>query len=152
MLPGARAFGEAVQAELGEAGIAVRIDDVDHATAHDRIPKRDYDLALFTTYGAPYDPANTLNGLMVSTVDSGPDGKIFKSAELDPLIKTAVDAAAPEQQTAAYRQVYSYLGSHYALAPVLVPTRVWAFSQRVRGMSLPPTEYEFPIAGVWLAL
>ncbi len=146
-LPGARSMAEAIQSQLKEVGIEVSLQSVDHATAHEVIPGRQYDLAILPTYGAPYDPGNTLRSLFQSDVDSGVDGKIFVGGPpLDALIKAAA-SAKPEQQGAAYQKVYAWLDDNAACVPLLVPDRVWVVSKRVQGAKLAPTEYEFPITG-----
>jgi nickel transport system substrate-binding protein len=146
--PGSRALGEAIQAELREVGIDVEVQDLDHATRHDVIPKRQYDLALFYTIGAPYDPHNSLTDLFKSTVPSGPDGKIYLDEGFDPYVDRALAAVSEADRDAAYSDALTYLQERTALSPLLVQNRLWAYGQRVSRLELPPTEYDLPIAGL----
>lgn len=104
-LPGSRRIAEIVQGMPSEVGIMVEVSSVDNATIHERRPAFDYDLAFFTTYGAPYDPHGTLGASFVTASDMGPDGKICVSPELDPLVAAALSATG-EAQAPAYQAVY----------------------------------------------
>jgi nickel transport system substrate-binding protein len=146
--PGSRALSEGIQAELREAGIEVKIQDLDHATRHDVVPDRKYDLALFYTIGAPYDPHNTLVDLFDSRYDSGPDGKIYLDEDFDPYIDRALAAVSLEEREAAYGEAFEYLEERTALSPLLVQNRLWAHGPRVINLELPPTEYDLPVAGL----
>ncbi|MFG1950317.1 ABC transporter substrate-binding protein [Micromonospora sp. NPDC048830] len=149
-LPAAREVGEAIQAQLADVGIKVELADLDHATSHDRIPKRQYDMALTTTYGAPYDPNNTLKALMLSTVESGVDGKIYRNPEFDPLINKALAAQSDEDRKAAYQALNQYLDKVQGFGPLLVQDRIWAVGSRVHGVRPASTDYEFPLEGIWI--
>ena len=146
--PGSRALGEGIQAQLRELGIEVKVQDLDHATRHDVIPARQYDMALFYTIGAPYDPHNSLTDLFKSTVPSGPDGKIYLDPEFDPYIDRSLAAVSVEEREAAYGEALEYLRERTALSPLLVQNRLWAHGERVTSLELPPTEYDLPFAGL----
>ena len=76
-LPGSRRLAELIHGQLTETGFEVTVSSVDSATIHDRRQEFTYDLTFMGTYGAPYDPHGTIANLLLSSVDSGPDGKIF---------------------------------------------------------------------------
>jgi nickel transport system substrate-binding protein len=148
--PGSRALAEVLQGMLQEVGIEMSIRSVDHATRHDDIPARKYDLAFFTTIGAPYDPQGTLTNYFLSTIDSGTDGKIYLDKEgLDPLINAAM-AALGEERPVAFQRVYDWLYERHALAALIYPQRMWAYGPRVQGFVTPPTEYDMPFKGISL--
>lgn len=148
-LPGSRRIGEMVQAQLAECGIQARVTSVDNATMHDRRPAFEYDLTFFTTYGAPYDPHGTLGNPFVSTVDSGPDGKIYIAPALDALIKTATEAAGDAREP-AMQAVYDWLFDNVAVCPLVVQQRLWAHGARVENFTLPTTDYDLPFKGISL--
>lgn len=148
-LPGSRRIAEMVQGQLAECGIQARVTSVDNATMHDRRPAFEYDLTFFTTYGAPYDPHGTLGNPFVSTVDSGPDGKIYITPALDALIKTATDAAGDAREP-AMQAVYDWLYDNVAICPLVVQQRLWAHSARVENFNLPTTDYDLPFKGIAL--
>jgi nickel transport system substrate-binding protein len=126
----------------------VKVQDLDHATRHDVIPARKYDLAIFYTIGAPYDPHNSLTDLFKSTVPSGPDGKIYLDPAFDPFIDKALGAVTVEEREAAVSDALEYLRERTALSPLLVQNRLWAHGERVTSLELPPTEYDLPFAGL----
>jgi len=148
-LPGSRRIAEMIQGQLAEAGFQVQVSSVDNATMHERRPAFDYDLAFFTTYGAPYDPHGTLGNSFVSTADSGPDGKIYVSAELDDVVKAALDAVGSEREQ-RMQALYNWLHDNRAICPLVVSQRLWAHNPRVENFSLPATDYDLPFKGISL--
>jgi nickel transport system substrate-binding protein len=149
--PGSQALAEIVQSELQPVGINVDITTVDHATYHDAVPAGQYDVTLFETIGAPYDPLTTLTNYFQSTVANS-EGKIWMNSQgLDPLIEAVLGAQSDEARRAAYRNVYRFLNDQTALVPLAFPVRIWAYGKRVHGMTLPPTDYDFPLGGVWVS-
>ncbi|WP_395015019.1 ABC transporter substrate-binding protein [Dongia sp.] len=148
-LPGSRRIAEMLQAQLREVGFDVKVSSVDNATMHERRPAFDYDLTFFPTYGAPYDPHGTLGNAFVSTVDSGPDGKIYVADALDAMVKAALDAGGAERET-KLQAVYDWLYDNAAVCPLVVAQRLWAHSKRVQNFSLPATDYDLPFQGISL--
>lgn len=147
--PGSRRIAEMIQAMLTEVGFQVNISSVDNATMHDRRPNFEYDLTFFATYGAPYDPHGSLGASFVSTVDTGPDGKIYISDELDTVVLAALEASGDAQEP-AMQGVYDWLYDNVAACPLLVTQRIWAVHPRVQGFSLPATDYDIPYKGLTL--
>lgn len=142
-LPGSRRMAEMIQGQLSEVGFQVKVSSVDNATIHDRRPAFEYDLAFFTTYGAPYDPHGTLGNAFISTVDSGPDGKIYVSNELDGIVKAALEASGTERET-KMQAIYDWLIGNMATCPLVVAQRLWAHSATIENFSLPATDYDLP--------
>lgn len=149
VLPGARRLSEFILGQLVELGISVKVASLDDATYHDRRQKFDYDLAFFGTYAAPYDPHGSLGAMFVSTADSGPDGKVFVSKALDAVVSTAL-AASGDDRKAKLQKVYDWLDDQQAVCPLVYPQRLWAYSKRIKGLQLPPTEYDMPVIGISL--
>lgn len=149
VLPGARRLSELILGQLSDLGISVGVSSLDDATYHDRRQKFDYDLAFFTTYAAPYDPHGTLSAMFVSTADSGPDGKIFISKELDGVIQAAL-LATGEDRKVKVQKIYDWMDQNAAICPLVYPQRLWAYNRRVKGFALPPTEYDMPVSGLSL--
>jgi nickel transport system substrate-binding protein len=149
-IPGSKVFGEILQQQLGEVGIEVTVKSVDHASRHSAIPKREYDIAIFQTYGAPYDPFGSVTLLFLSTIDSGSDGKVALDPSLDPLIVAATEAVGEAAQLAALQTFYDRLHEETLFSPVLYPPIYWAASNRVHGFQVPPTDTEFPYRGITL--
>jgi nickel transport system substrate-binding protein len=108
-------------------------------------------MTFFPTYGAPYDPQGTLAAGFLASTDSGPDGKIFLSEELDPMIEDAL-AAVGEERTRKLQAVYDWLYDNHAICSLVVPQRLWAHGERVATFTLPPTDYDMPFEGVTLKL
>ena len=149
--PGVRQLAEVIQAMLKEIGIAVEIDAVDHATSHDEIPEGHYDMTIFYTIGAPYDPITTLTNFFLSTVPTS-DGKIWTDpANLDPLITDVLETPTDAARDTAYQAVYDFLGEQSAFVPLVYQPRVWAHGPRVHDLSLAATDYDFPLDGVWVS-
>lgn len=150
-VPGSRSLAEVLQSQLGEAGFEVTIRQVDHATRHDDIPKMNYDMSLFITNGAPYDPHGSMTVFFISTFTSGTDGKIFMDAEnLDPLINTAL-AADEAHRADAYQAIYDWLNANHAIVPIYHAQRIWAYTEKIKTFVFPSTEYEMPDRGIVMA-
>lgn len=148
-IPGSRALGEVIQGLLKEAGFEIVLRQVDHLSRHDDIPAKKYDLALFVTNGAPYDPHGTLISLFLSTREPGTDGKIYTDTNLDPLLLAATEAFG-EAKEPSHQIVYDWLDERRAIIPIYHSQQIWAHSERVAEFVLPPTEYELPYDGLKL--
>lgn len=146
-LPGSRRIAEMIQGQLAEIGFQVQVSSVDNATMHVRRPAFQYDLTFFGTYGAPYDPHGTLGNAFVSTVDSGPDGKIYVSPDLDGVVKSALEASGDGRE-AAMQGIYDWLHANTAVCPLVISKRLWACNPRVENFSLPSTDYDLPVGGL----
>ncbi len=147
-IAGSRSMAEVMQAQLGEIGIALTIRSVDHASRHSDIPARKYDMALFLSFGAPYEPFGTMLGYLYSPYDNGVDGKmVMNPAQLDPLLDTAMSADQASVQP-ALQAVFDWLHAETALAPLLFTPSIWAYGSRVAGFTAPATEYDTPYEGL----
>ena len=146
-LPGSRRLAELIHGQLTETGFDVSVASVDSATIHDRRQEFTYDLTFMGTYGAPYDPHGTIANLLLSSVDSGPDGKIFMHPDLDPIVEAGLAAPAKDRE-AGMQAIYDWLAENSAVVPLVVPQRLWAHSERVGNFSIPPTAYDMPVEGV----
>lgn len=150
-IPGSKAMAEIMQQQLGEIGIEVKIHLVDHASRHSEIPKREYDMAIYQTYGAPYDPFGSMTIMFQSTIEGGSDGKIaVDAAALDPLIIAATEAVGEGAQQVALQAFYDKLRELALFSPILYRPTYWATSQRVKGFTVPPSDYDFPWQGLTL--
>ncbi|MDP3342367.1 ABC transporter substrate-binding protein [Frigidibacter sp.] len=148
-VPGSRALGEVLQAGFLEAGIGLKLRNVDHAARHGDIPQFKYDLSLFVTNGAPYDPYNTIGLMFLSTIAPGTDGKIYEDTALDPLILAAL-AASEADRPAAFQAVFDWLHANWAIAPLFHGDRIWAHGDRIKSFAIPATEYEMPLKSLSL--
>ena len=147
--PGSRRIAEMIQGQLMEIGIQCDISSVDNATMHDRRPKFEYDLTFFATYGAPYNPHGSLGASFVTAADTGPDGKIYVSDDLDKVVLAALDAGGDAREP-AMQAVYDWIGANTAACPLVVSQRIWAVNPRVKGFGLPATDYDLPFKGITL--
>jgi nickel transport system substrate-binding protein len=149
-MAGSRALGEILQAQLGEIGIGITIRSVDHASRHSDIPARKFDMALFYTLGAPYEPFGTLIGMLLSTFNNGVDGKLaLDPVNLDPLLLAAT-SASDDKVEAETQKVYDWLHDNVALLPLFYAPVIWAHSDKVSGFKAPATEYDLPFENVTL--
>lgn len=147
--PGSRRIAEMIQGMLTEVGLKINISSVDNATMHDRRPAFKYDLTFFATYGAPYDPHGSLGASFVTAADTGPDGKIYISDALDPLVAKALETG-DDAREAAMQAVYDWLYDNVAACPLVVTKRLWAVNPKVKGFVLPATDYDLPFKGITL--
>jgi nickel transport system substrate-binding protein len=148
-IPGSRSLGEVLQNMLAEAGVGMTLRNVDHAARHGDIPQFKYDISLFVTNGAPYDPFNSLQQFFLTTLEPGTDGHLWEDKQLDPLILAAV--SAPEAGRAeAFQKAYDFLHDGTLLAPLYHQMRIWAHNDRIKTFVIPPTEYEMPLTGLSL--
>lgn len=149
-MAGSRSLGEILQSQLGEIGIELTIRSVDHASRHSDIPARKYDMALFYTLGAPYEPFGTLVGLFLSTFNNGVDGKLFLDpANLDPLVLAATSASEADV-AGATQAIYDWLYNEVAISPLFYAPIIWAHAPRVQGFTPPSTEYDLPYKNITL--
>ena len=146
-LPGSRRLAELIHGMLTETGFEVSVSSVDSATIHDRRQEFTYDLTFMGTYGAPYDPHGTIANLLLSSVDSGPDGKIYMHPDLDPIVEAGL-AAPGKDRDAGMQAIYDWLSENSAVVPLVVPQRLWAHTDRVGNFSIPATAYDMPVEGV----
>ena len=146
---GSRALGEVLQHQLSEAGIGMSLRNVDHAARHGDIPQFKYDISLFVTNGAPYDPYNTLVQMFLSTLEPGTDGKIWLDENFDPLILRAVGANEADRES-AFQAAFDWLHDNHAMAPIYHHARIWAHNERLKTFRIPATEYEMPLEGLEL--
>ena len=147
-IAGSRSMAEVMQAQLAEIGVELTIRSVDHASRHSDIPARQYDMALFLTFGAPYEPFGTMMGYLYSPYDNGVDGKmVIDAANLDPLMEAATAASEATVQ-AQVQAVYDWIHAETALAPLLYTPSIWAHGPRVEGFTPPATEYDTPYDGL----
>lgn len=146
-LPGSRRIAEMIQGQLSEVGFQVKVSSVDNATMHERRPAFEYDLAFFTTYGAPYDPHGTLGNAFVSTADSGPDGKIYVAEALDKVVADALAAGGADREV-KMQGLYDWLDENRAICPLVVAQRLWAYGPQLENFSLPATDYDLPFQGI----
>jgi len=138
-----------LQAEFSEAGIGLTLRNVDHAARHGDIPQFKYDISLFITNGAPYDPYNTIGLMILSSIEPGTDGKLWEDPGVDPLIVKALSASEAERAE-AFQAVSTWLHDNWAMAPLYHAQRVWAHGDRIKAFVVPATEYEMPIKGISL--
>ncbi|MBB3773989.1 nickel transport system substrate-binding protein [Angulomicrobium tetraedrale] len=149
-IAGSRSLAEILQAQLGEIGIGLTIRSVDHASRHSDIPARTFDMALFTTFGAPYEPFGTIVGLLLSTYDNGVDGKlVIDPAKLDPLVLAAT-SAPQDKVDAAVQAIYDQMHADVSMLPLFYSPAIWAHTKRVKGFTVPATEYDLPYRGISL--
>ncbi len=147
-IAGSRSMAEVMQAQLLEIGVDLKIRSVDHASRHSDIPARKYDMALFLTFGAPYEPFGTMVGYLVSTYDNGVDGKLVVNPEhLDPLMRAAM-SSDEAHVSEALQAVFDWLNAETAFAPVLYTPSIWAHGPRIGGFHAPVTEYDTPYEGL----
>lgn len=147
-IAGSRSMAEVMQAQLAEIGVELTIRSVDHASRHSDIPARQYDMALFLTFGAPYEPFGTMMGYLYSPYDNGVDGKmVIDAANVDPLMEAATAASEATVQ-GQVQAVYDWIHAETALAPLLYTPSIWAHGPRVEGFTPPATEYDTPYDGL----
>jgi nickel transport system substrate-binding protein len=146
--PEIKSVGEAMQAQFKHVGIELKITPVEGTAFNDRVVKGEYDIAVFPSYGAPYDPYSTMLGAYTSDPDTGGHGKAFTSPKLDKLVTTMLATIDEDDRAARYKEIFDYLREQWATAPVIQKERIWAVRSNVKGFRLGPTDYHLPLSGV----
>jgi nickel transport system substrate-binding protein len=146
--PEIKSVSEALQAQFKDVGIDLTITPVEGTAFNDRVVKGEYDIAVFPSYGAPYDPYSTMLGSYTSDPDSGGHGKAFTSPKLDKLVTSMLATIDEDERDARYKEIFDYLRAQWATAPIIQKERIWAVRSNVRGFRLGPTDYHLPLAGV----
>ena len=85
----------------------------------------------------------------MTAADTGPDGKIYISDDLDKVVLTALDAGGDAREP-AMQAVYDWISANTAACPLVVSQRIWAVNPRVMGFGLPATDYDLPFKGIAL--
>ncbi len=130
-------MAEVTQAQLAEIGIDLTIRSVDPVSRHSDIPERKYDLALFRTFGAQYEPFGTMLGYLYSPYNNGVDGKMVISPDqLDPLLLTAMSADQASVQP-AQQAVFDWIHAETVLAPLMFTPSIWAYGTWIEGFVAP---------------
>ena len=146
--PEIKAVSEALQAQFKDVGIDLRITPVEGTAYSDRVVKGAYDIAVFPTYGAPYDPYSTMLGAYTSDPKTGGHGKAFTSPTLDKLVTTMLATIDEDTRAVRYNEIFDFLRDEWATAPLIQKERIWAVRGNVQGFELGPTDYDLPLAGV----
>ncbi|MBW9215953.1 hypothetical protein KV102_14025 [Mumia sp. zg.B53] len=141
-----RTTGQALQDALATIGIEVELTVVDGATYFDQQAAGRFDLAFSTTYGAPYDPANSALSFLSSTADT----PTWSSPALDALVDRSVSAGDPATRDSSYQAVYDLLERDVAFVPITHPPRYYAVRSEVDGFRVPPHEYRLDLTHVTL--
>ncbi|HTW18303.1 MAG TPA: ABC transporter substrate-binding protein [Nocardioides sp.] len=139
-----RTVGQALQDAFAKVGIGVELRVVDGAAYFDEEAAGNFDLAFSTTYGAPYDPTNTVLSFLTSDAET----PTWTTPELDGLVEAAVAAREPADLDAAYQAIYDYLEEASAFVPITNPPRYYAVRSEVDGFEIPPHEYHLDLTGV----
>jgi len=137
--------GEALADALAGIGVHVSIDVRDGAAYFDALSRGEYDLAFFTTYGAPYDPSSSVTAFLHT---GGGEAPIWNDEQLDRLVDAALFAHGEAATTAAYQSIFDHLADLDAFVPITHPPRFYATGPGVHGFDLPATEYDLPLATV----
>lgn len=136
--------------QLWAKGVRVRVETSSSGSSGwDRINRRDYDMLLVRTWGAPYDPHATLLARFApeperkTAVETVP---YYTSAELTGWIERSFSGqpGSPERRD-AYAAIQELIDREAAVVPLFVPRRIAVVSSRVRGLALGPHGYGLDI-------
>jgi peptide/nickel transport system substrate-binding protein len=141
-LPQTASMATAIQAQLKEVGVELKLQMLDYTGWLDAFNSNDYDLIMRFTWGSPYDPHTILAGAFSSKQVS----VSYTHPELDSLIDAVLLATDEDKRRAIYEQVWSHLDSHAAVVPLVYPQRVYAHRTQVTGFELGGTEYDLAYA------
>ncbi|HEV7805746.1 MAG TPA: ABC transporter substrate-binding protein [Solirubrobacteraceae bacterium] len=146
--PEIKGVAEALQAQFKDVGIDLEVTPVEATGYNDRVVKGQYDIAVFPSYGARYDPYSTMLGAYTSDPDTGGHGKAFTSPVLDKLVTAMLETIDEDRRAARYEEIFDYLREQWGTAPMIQKERIWAVRSNVKGFEPGPTDYHLPLAGV----
>jgi nickel transport system substrate-binding protein len=139
-----RVIGQALQDALADINVTVNLKIVDGSAYFDERAEGNYDLLFATTYGAPYDPANSARTFLSSEADN----PVWSSPEIDALLDTAVMTDDEQEIAAAYQAVFDILEEEMGYIPIITPPKYYAVRAEVQGFQIPPHEYRLDLTGV----
>lgn len=142
-----RALGEAISSQLADVGVDLRLQSLDDAAYGDALTNRRYDVALFPTYGAPYDPYSYLSVLFYSKSDNT-DGKIFVTPQTDRLVEQMINADDMAGVSRAVVALERLVDAEVAAVPLVHPQRIWAYGPNVTNFALPATDFDLPLSRI----
>ncbi|MCC6313819.1 MAG: polyamine ABC transporter substrate-binding protein, partial [Thermomicrobiales bacterium] len=128
-----RANYEVLQAELGEAGITVNLNVVDHATMHEQIREDVQPIVIYVAYRPNADVFLTNFFHSNATVVTGksPSTNFSHYSAIDGLIEQARAETDPEKQDQLWKQANIQLLEDMAAFPLHFQNQVYA---RVKGV------------------
>jgi nickel transport system substrate-binding protein len=138
--------GTALARQLGRHGVTLRIEtNTSGSVGWDRVNRRDYDLYLTRTWGAPYDPHTSLIARFTpaperpTAVETIP---IHADPELTRLVEASFDhPSGSEGRRAIYPQAQAHLDREVAVVPLYAARRIALTSDRVEGFRFGPNGY-----------
>jgi len=144
-LPQTASMATAIQAQLKEIGVDLKLRFYDYSGWLDSFYARDYNLIMRFSWGPPYDPHALLAGAFY-TDERSESTVSYSSTELDPLIDAALASTDEAERQSIYDQIWQHLDDNAAVIPLVYPQRVYAVRSEVQGFRLGGTEYDLNYA------
>ncbi len=149
MFPQATSMAEAIQAQWRDLGAEINLQVLDYDGWLDRYYRTDFDLLMNITWGSPYDPHSSLNGMFRSSPDETAV-TFFTDPALDTLIDSALAERDEAKRQALFGEIWRFLDEQAAVIPVVTSSRVYAVRSEVSGFALAGTEYELDLNQVMI--
>ncbi len=108
----------AIRTNLAAVGIEVETIGTEFMTWYVDSMEGNYDLAIGTTYGPPYDPQNYINPLMDSMVDTVAISGLHDSGNFFDAIVKSTATADEEEVTRLYAYMLNYLNDNAVEIPL----------------------------------
>lgn len=146
MFPQAKSMAQVIQSQLKDVGVDVKIQVLDYGGWLEAYGSGNYDLLMHITWGAPYDPHSSLNGMFYSKTSGGT--VFFTTPELDSLIESVLAEKDETQRQVLFNKIWQILDEQAVAIPLVYSSRVYAVRSEVAGFRLGGTEYELNLQEV----
>ncbi|MDR2301794.1 MAG: nickel ABC transporter substrate-binding protein [Deltaproteobacteria bacterium] len=142
-----RAFAQIIQAQLGEVGIKVNLTGEESAAYLSRGKAGDFDLNFSVSWGEPYDPHSTLNGLATKSesLDYLGVAGLPNYDELAQKITDVLHETSEDLRQETYREILTAIHEGYGIVPLSYKTNRAAAQKNLEGVEF-HFSYDLPLS------
>ena len=131
-------MAETLQAEWGAIGVKLNITGLELTETIKRFRASDFDLYIWSNYGAPYDPHSFIHivaekGFGISDALS----RLPMKAELDQQVNDALLSTDEKKREQLYSSILTTLQEQAALVPISYMKKTAVYHKNVSGFTFP---------------
>jgi len=142
-------IAEAIQAQLGEVGIRVKLDIFEWATAFSksRSAELPYHLLSFGWVTTNADADYTLHSMFISelTPPTGWNSFRYVNTEVDRLVKLGRVTVDQDERKEIYARAQSLIAADCPFVPIYTTKEIAVLSKDVQGLRMHPVEYNLDL-------
>lgn len=144
-----KAMAEAIQAEWAMIGVKLNITGVELPVQVKRFGENDFDLNLYSNYGAPYDPHTFLNVVSVKGFGfSDALSNLPVKQQLDQQIKEVFASTDEKKRKELYSSILQTLQDQAAIVPISYIKKTAVYQKDVTSFEFPANRDDHPFTGI----